>query len=40
MLEKKNSENRKKVYGSVFKGILFIGLITALAIFVSQMMSD
>ena len=40
MLEKKNSENRKKVYGSVFKGILFIGLITALTIFISQIISD
>ena len=39
MLEEKNSENRKKIYGSVFKGILFIGLITALTIFVSQIMS-
>ena len=40
MLEEKNSENRKKVYGSVFKGILFIGLITALTIFISQIISD
>ena len=27
MLEEKDSENRKKIYGSVFKGILFIGLM-------------
>ena len=40
MLEEKNSENRKKVYGSVFKGILFIGLITALTIFISQIIND
>ena len=40
MLEEKNSENRKKIYGSVFKGILFIGLITALTIFISQIISD
>ena len=40
MLEEKNSENRKKIYGSVFKGILFIGLITALTIFISQILSN
>ena len=40
MLEEKNSENRKKIYGSVFKGILFIGLITALTIFISQIISN
>ncbi len=40
MLEEKNSENRKKIYGSVFKGMLFIGLITALTIFISQIINN
>ena len=37
MLEEKNSENRKKIYGSVFKGILLIGFFTAVVIFLNQL---
>ena len=31
--EKKNSLERSKTYGSFFKGVLFIGLLTAIVIF-------
>ena len=31
--EKKNSFERSKTYGNFFKGVLFIGLITAMVIF-------
>ena len=37
MLEEKNSENRKKIYGSIFKGILLIGFFTAVVIFLNQL---
>ena len=37
VLEEKNSENRKKIYGSVFKGILLIGFVSAAVIFLNQL---
>ena len=37
MLEERNSENRKKIYGSVFKGILLIGFVSAAIIFLNQL---
>lgn len=37
VLEEKNSENRKKIYGSVFKGILLIGFVSAAIIFLNQL---
>ena len=37
VLEEKNSENRKKIYGSVFKGILLIGFVSATVIFLNQL---
>ena len=37
VLEEKNSENRKKIYGSVFKGILLIGFVSAAVIFLYQL---
>ena len=33
LFEKKNSLERSKTYGSFFKGVLFIGLLTAIVIF-------
>ena len=37
MLEERNSENRKKICGSVFKGILLIGFVSAAVIFLNQL---
>tara|TARA_X000001036_G_scaffold257142_1_gene239136 strand:+ start:84 stop:353 length:270 start_codon:yes stop_codon:yes gene_type:complete len=37
--EYKNRLERKKIYGNFFKGVLFIGLITALIIFTISMYS-
>ena len=37
MLEERNSENRNKIYGSVFKGILLIGFVSAAVIFLNQL---
>ena len=37
VLEERNSENRKKIYGSVFKGILLIGFVSAAVIFLNQL---